>query len=132
MSRVTISLDDVLISPQLFVRPSRSPDYQAERDALMALGQTAADAPQTILQKLVETARQLCHADTAGISLLEKHGGVEVFRWVALTGVFDNRLNTTIPRDASPSGLTIDRNSTTTHVYTGTRFPRYKDGATRY
>jgi hypothetical protein len=58
MSRVTISLDDVLISPQLFVRPSRSPDYQAERDALMALGQTVADAPQTILQKLVETARR--------------------------------------------------------------------------
>ena len=112
MSRVTISLDDVLISPQLFVRPPRSPDYQAERDALMALGETVANAPQTILQKLVETARQLCHADTAGISLLEKHGGVEVFRWVALTGVFDNRLNTTIPRDASPSGLTIDRNST--------------------
>jgi hypothetical protein len=80
MSRVTISLDDVLISPQLFVRPPRSPDYQAERDALIALAQTVGDAPQTILQKLVETARHLCHADTAGISLLEKRGGAELFR----------------------------------------------------
>jgi hypothetical protein len=32
-----------------------------------------------ILQKLVETVMQLRRADTAGISLLEKHGGEEAF-----------------------------------------------------
>ena len=126
VNQATISLDDVIISSQLFTRPSRSPDYQAERDALIALAQTVGDAPQTILQKLVETAQHLCHADTAGISLLEKHGGAEVFRWAALAGVFNNRLNTTIPRSASPSGLTIDRNSTQLMYMAERLFPAIK------
>src|SRR5258705_13580724 len=97
INQVTISLDDVIINPQLFARPSRSPDYQAERDALIALAQTVADAPQTILQKLVETARHLCHADTAGINPLEKQGGPAGFRRAAPAGGFNKRLTTTKP-----------------------------------
>ena len=34
------------------------------------LAHTVADSPGMILQKLAETALQLCRADTAGISLL--------------------------------------------------------------
>lgn len=107
------SLDDVVINSQLLSRPSRPPDYQAEDDALTALAQTMADAPQTILQKLVEMALQHCHADTAGISLLENHGGAEVFRSAALAGVVGgDHLHTTMPRNESPFGPTIDRDST--------------------
>src|SRR5258705_13970496 len=112
INQVTISLDDVIINPQLFARPSRSPDYQAERDALIALAQTVADAPQTILQKLVETARHLCHADTAGISPLEKKRGAGGFKWAALAGVFYKPLKTHIPKKASPPGLPKDRKAT--------------------
>lgn len=71
-----------------------------------------ADSPQSILQKLVEIALQLCHADTAGISLLENDGGDQVFRWEAVAGVLSDHVNGTMPRYASPSGITIDQNAT--------------------
>jgi hypothetical protein len=40
-----------------------------------------AHSPESILQKLVEVAKELCRADTAGISLLENVEGKQVFRW---------------------------------------------------
>lgn len=107
----SFSLDDVVVNAELDRRPSRPPDYAAEHEALMALARTMAEAPQTILHHLADTALRLCRADTAGISLLETQHGAEVFRWEALAGVYADRLNTTMPRDASPCGITIDRNT---------------------
>ena len=112
LKQAPLGLDDVVINSELLCRPCKVPDYEAENEALMGLAQTLADAPDTILQRLAETALQLCGADTAGISLLEEKDGAEVFRWEALAGVFSNRLNATMPRNASPCGTTIDRNAT--------------------
>jgi signal transduction histidine kinase/ActR/RegA family two-component response regulator len=112
MNQLPLGLDDVVINSELLNRRTRAPDFEAENQALMALAQTLADAPDKILQKLAETALQLCRADTAGISLLEQQDGAEVFRWEALAGVFSDRLNATMPRNAIPSGMTIDRNAT--------------------
>jgi len=61
-----------------------------------------------MLQRLVETARELCRADTAGISLLEG----DVFRWEAVAGVFASYRDGTMPRAASPCGVCIDENVT--------------------
>src|SRR3954469_7680212 len=93
---------DVDIRGQLTSRPYRSPDYEAEERALALLAAELAENPRNMLQKLVETALVLCKADTAGLSLLETHGGTEVFRWEALAGVFAAARNNTMPRDASP------------------------------
>jgi signal transduction histidine kinase len=106
------SLADVIINSQLACRPSRAPDHQAENDALNILAQTMAHSPESILQKLVEVAKELCRADTAGISLLENVEGKQVFRWEALAGVLRDHVNGPMPRDASPCGTTIDRDST--------------------
>ena len=107
-----LSVEDVILNSELRHRPSRAPDYEGENNALKLLAQTMVDSPQTILQKLAETARSLCNAHTAGISLLEQHNGEEVFRWVALAGVFADRINGTMPRHASPCGTTVDRIAT--------------------
>ena len=112
LDQAPLGLDDVVINSELLCRPCKAPNYKAENEALMGLAQTLAEAPDTILQRLAETALQLCGADTAGISLLEKKDGAEVFRWEALAGVFSDRLNATMPRNASPCGTTIDRNAT--------------------
>jgi hypothetical protein len=109
--RSRFNLDDVIINSELAHRPSRSPDYKAENNALMTLARTMAESPQTILPKLLETALQLSRADMAGISLLEKDDGAEVFRWEALAGPYAARLNSTTLTDASPCGTTIDRNA---------------------
>jgi signal transduction histidine kinase/ActR/RegA family two-component response regulator len=64
--------------------------------------------PRNMLQKLVETAIDLCQADTAGISILEG----DAFRWEALAGVFVSSRGSTMARDASPCGVCVDQNTT--------------------
>jgi signal transduction histidine kinase len=125
-SQSPFNLEDVVLNSELLHRPSRLPDYEAENSALEALAQTMVDSPQTILQKLVETAHRLCNAHTVGISLLEQHDGQEVFRWEALAGVFADRLNNTMPRYASPCGTTIDRNASQLMYMAERVFPALK------
>jgi len=60
MDNVPALLDDVLITGELARRPTRTPDYEAENRALTALAEAMAASPQVILQKLVETALDLC------------------------------------------------------------------------
>jgi hypothetical protein len=126
MEQVASNLDDVIINSQLFRRRSRFPNYEAERNALVALSKTMADSPQMILQRLVETALQLCHAGTAGISLLEKHNGEEIIRWEALAGAYADRRNSMMPRNASPCGTTIERNTTQLMFMAERLFPALK------
>jgi signal transduction histidine kinase len=106
-----VSFASVDIRAELDTRPHRPADYRAEDRALAALAAELADTPRNMLQKLAETALDLCGADTAGISLLETHGSVDVFRWEALAGVFAGMRNHTMPRDASPCGVCIDEDA---------------------
>ena len=57
-----LRLEDVVINSELINRPPKAPNYEAENQALLALAQTLADAPDKILQRLAETALQLCRA----------------------------------------------------------------------
>lgn len=102
----------ILISDQLGQRVGRTPDYKAESDALALLASRMAEAPQTILIKLVETALALCKAGSAGISIAEADGAAEVFRWHALAGQFAPYVGETLPRHFSPCGVVLDTNAT--------------------
>jgi signal transduction histidine kinase len=110
--REAVTLEDIDIKGELLGRPHRPPDYEAENRALLDLAGVMTESPHNILQKLVETALELCRADTAGISLIETQNGEPVFRWEALAGVYAAHRNNTMPRNASPCGTTIDRNNT--------------------
>src|ERR1700730_12670767 len=101
-------LEEVDICSALEARPQRLPNHEAEREAWAALATEMAESPRNMLQKLAERALELCQADSAGISLLEG----DVFRWEALAGVFAVFRSGTMPRDASPCGVCIDRNAT--------------------
>jgi signal transduction histidine kinase len=107
----TVSLEEIEITAQLAQRPARAPDYAAENCALLHLAQAMATNPADILQTLVDTALTLCQAGSAGLSLLETHHGEAVFRWEALAGVYAGHRHTTMPREASPCGTTMDRNT---------------------
>jgi signal transduction histidine kinase len=109
MQNVPFSLNDVIINAEL-CRSSRAPDYKAERDALIVLSHTMADAPQMILQKVAEMALNLCRAETAGISLLENHGVEEEVRWETLVGVHTRRNGTA--RHASPCSTSMNGDTT--------------------
>jgi signal transduction histidine kinase/CheY-like chemotaxis protein len=101
-------LEEVDIRSALEARAQRLPNHEAEREAWAALATEMAESPRNMLQKLAERALELCQADSAGISLLEG----DVFRWEALAGVFAVFRSGTMPRDASPCGVCIDRNAT--------------------
>lgn len=121
-----LSGDSIDIRAALASRPYRIPNYEAEDRALALLAVELAENPQNMLQLLAEVALELCHADTAGVSLLETHGNVEVFRWEALAGVFARLRNNTMPRKASPCGVCIDEDATQLMFLPERRFPELR------
>jgi PAS domain S-box-containing protein len=105
--RATVAIDDVIITPDLWSRPNRAPDFEAENRALTSLAAALSESPESIFQKLVDAARELCQAGSAGISLLEG----DVFRWRATSGEYTPYLGETLPRYFSPCGTVLDRNA---------------------
>ncbi len=106
------SPDDVLITDELFSRPSRAPNLQAENEALHVLARQIADMPERILDSLSQVAVDLCQTETAGVSLIETaSGGDFVFRWVSVAGALARYVGDSTPRSFSPSGICVDRNA---------------------
>jgi PAS domain S-box-containing protein len=64
-----------------------------------------------VLRKCAELVMELCQADSAGISLLEPGGEHGRFRWQAIVGTLAGYWGGTIPREASPCGVVIARDS---------------------
>jgi hypothetical protein len=115
----SIPLQEIFITHELDRRPRRPPEYQAENRGLVALAQ----APDSILQRVTEVAMDLCHAATAGISLIEQHEGQAVFRWRALAGAFAAHLGGMTQRDFSPCGITVDRHQAQLVALPGRYYP---------
>ena len=107
-----VSLESVLATAELSRRPSRPPNYKAENQALVALAHELVNSPSSILQKLVDTALELCCAHSAGISLVEEDGGDRIFRWHAIAGQWAPFVWGTTPREYSPCGTVLDYNRT--------------------
>jgi hypothetical protein len=80
---------EVDISSELSSRACRPRDYEAEHRSMGRTRAGMAVNPRNMLQKLAETALELCSAETAGVSLLEIGDGQELFRWEALAGTCD-------------------------------------------
>ena len=106
-----LPLESVITTPMLRRRASRAPDFAAENAALVFLMSEMGTSPTTILQTLADTALKVCRADSAGISLLEKEDGLPLFRWHAVAGGWSPFIGSTMPRDMSPCGVVIDRDS---------------------
>lgn len=94
---------------ELLARPSRPPDYEADSGALLALAQSLAQAPESILQKLADTALALCRAGSAGVSLLDDAGRGSRLRAVA--GEWARYADGGMPREFSPCGTAIEQDA---------------------
>lgn len=105
------SLEQIDISAQLHHRPARQPDHRAENAALVRLAEVFAQEPARMARTLAHTALALTGAHAAGVSLEDEHDGQRVFRWVATAGTFERFLHETLPRDFSPCGEVLARNS---------------------
>lgn len=104
-----VSLESVISTAELSRRPARPADHVAENRALIALAREMVISPNSILQKLTETALTLCRAGSSGISLLEPDG--EHFHWPAITGAWSVHVGGGTLREFGPCGTVLDRNS---------------------
>ena len=107
-----LTLGDVVTNSQLPCRACREPDYQAEIEVMNILPETLAHSPQSVLQKLVEVAQELCRADSAGISLLEKQGRRGGVYMGSLSGSLEGSYQRHDAGKTIPCGITIDRDAT--------------------
>jgi two-component sensor histidine kinase len=104
------SLDGVEITRELATRPSKPADPAAENRAIRLLVQRSAERPEHFFQLLVDVVLELCHAGSAGVSLLEapEDGeGEMVFRLTAVAGEYRQRNWVIAPR-TSPCGVCLD------------------------
>jgi PAS domain S-box-containing protein len=108
-------------------RPSRPPDYAAENLALIKLAQSMATAPEDILQRLADTALDICRAHSAGLSLLEDSDQQRNFHWRAIAGEFSHHLNGGTPRDFGPCGTVLDRNAAQLCSHPELDFPYFSE-----
>jgi hypothetical protein len=92
-----VEIEDLLRSQGFASRPVRLRSITEQLDSLQRLRRVLVDDPELVLQELVEAAREICNADSAGISLEATNpNGVPVFHWAALSGTY-------LPfRDATP------------------------------
>jgi len=102
------SLESILCTQELRNRPSRSPEYEMENRALVALASALADSPRTILQTLADKVIEVLHADSAGLSLLTKDE--KKFYWAAVAGAWRPNIGAETLRNFGPCGDVLDHN----------------------
>ena len=122
------SLESILCKEALQNRTSRPPDYEKESRALVKLMSALADSPSTIFQTLAETILEITQSDSAGLSLLTKDGKTphvdgQRFYWPAIAGMWSPHVGGGTPRNFSPCGDVLDRNTTMLFTHWERRYP---------
>lgn len=127
----TVTLNDILITEELWRRAPRPPNWQAEAEAMRSLGRQMAQASESLMQTLVDTAHELCQAGTTGVSLLgTTPDGTEIFRAQALAGTLAHYVGGSIPRNFSPCGVCLEQGSPVLFSYPERYFTYFQDANT--
>lgn len=104
--------DDLFITDALDSRDPGAGDFGAEAKAIQALAFTMADTPERALPHFVDLAMRLTGGASAGLSVYEPRAqGDGVFVWRFLQGALDRFEGASTPRNFSPCGVTLDRNT---------------------
>ena len=124
----TASLDSILCTEELQQRPSRPPDHAKESAALVALAGALADSRDTILEILADTILRVTDSDSSGLSLLTSDGATpnhegQRFYWPAIKGMWKEHVGGGTPRNFSPCGDVLDRNSPLLFRHFERRYP---------
>lgn len=101
------SLNDVLATTELRRRTGRAPNLTAQNAAFHRLSEVLLDPPLEQLGAFLNTALELCSAESAGVSLLERTSDGECFRWIAVAGRYRKHVGGSTPRHESPCGVTL-------------------------
>lgn len=99
--------DGIIATEELYRRPARPPNYEAECRALTMLARHLTLDPHGVLQKLTELIVDLCQADAAGACVLDTFDGNNQFHWHASAGRFGEELLKVVPGDTNPCAKVI-------------------------
>jgi Signal transduction histidine kinase len=108
---------------ELARRPARAADYAAENRALVALARAQAGPRSEFLQAIADMALSLCHAGSAGISLVEGPDDNRVFRWFAVAGLCADLRGKTTTWDECPCGVTLASRAPQLFINPQVQFP---------
>ena len=121
-----VELERIIITEELFQRPCRPINFEAENRALYKLAYQLTESPQDLLQSLVSVAVDICQSGSAGISIPEvKANGEEIFRWVALAGAYADAEDS-VPRYSSICNLCLERRTPQLYSYPARYFKNFQ------
>ena len=124
----TLSVDDVLINDALEYRPAPRSRADKEIESLRRLAQKFSTDSSELMHATVETACELCDADSAGITVLDTlPDGSEGLRWVATAGRIGELGLQALPRKYSPCGTVLDRHAPQLFSFPGRFFTYIED-----
>src|SRR4030095_3118079 len=121
-------LESILCREKLQRRPSRPPDYERTRRAVVYVVRLVADSPSSIFQRLAETILDITQCDSAGLSLLTRDGKKpdvcgKRFYWPAIAGMWNPHVGGGTPRNFGPCGDVLDQNRTLLFTHFERRYP---------
>jgi hypothetical protein len=102
---------DLRDDPAFAARDLHARDIGTQMAGLQRLSRALLEQPDTMLQELVNTAVDLCGADSAGISIEREDGTEEQFyHWIATAGIYSGFLDAILPQQPSACGICLERN----------------------
>lgn len=104
-------LREVLITPELWRRPASHLTKKRIDAVLGELEWERSGDELNLLEFMVRATLNLCGAHSAGFSTLQRDKKREFFRWDAVVGSLAYAVGGTTPREWSPCGLTLERQS---------------------
>jgi hypothetical protein len=104
-----VEIVDLQSDPAFASRARRKPNVFQREEGLRRLARVFAERPERILQELTDVARELCMADSAGISVQEVGDIQREFRWVATSGKYAPFKNAVLPYDFAPCEICLVR-----------------------
>jgi two-component sensor histidine kinase len=100
---------DLFVTSAALDQGKRAPNLRAEALAFCELSTALAEDPRLALRHLLEIARHLCGAGTAGLSLLRQDQSDQItVRWEAISGALAKYEGIEMPLSCSPCGLCLD------------------------
>lgn len=111
-------LEEVLITPELWRRRAHQVDAAALDGVRRQIAACLTGDEHSLLQALVNAALKLCNAHSSGFSTCAKdEHGADIFRWEAIAGALAPAVGGSTPRNWSPCGVTLDRQSAQLFYY---------------
>ena len=105
-----LEITDLRDAPAFAARPERARDVAIIPEGMRRIAHAFIDYPDSVLQVLVETAVELCGADSSAISLEKEDRTEEAwYHWVAIAGEYSGMYNAIFPHYPTGCSVCLER-----------------------